>query len=115
MYRNKEISFFVKAHILTNPMDETTVRTVRSTPAAGPQRHAIAHPKAEKDGKLWNMSSVMLGKSSPFLKCQYGYKIRNYFFGPDLRRLPSQQTPNIWYVLVANMLESNPVLRNISD
>ena len=54
------------------------------------------------------------GKIRPFLKFQYLYNIRNYFFWPDLRRLPSQQTPNIWYVLVANMLESNPVVRNIS-
>ena len=53
------------------------------------------------------------GKIRPFLKYQYLYNIRNYFFWPDLRRLPSQQTPNIWYVLVANMLEINPVLRNI--
>ena len=54
------------------------------------------------------------GKIRPFLKFQYLCNIRNYFFWPDLRRLPSQQTPNIWYVLVANMLESNPVVRNIS-
>ena len=53
------------------------------------------------------------GKIRPFLKFQYLCNIRNYFFWPDLRRLPSQQTPNIWYVLVANMLESNPVVRNI--
>ena len=50
-----------------------------------------------------------------FLKFQYLCNIRNYFFWPDLRRLPSQQTPNIWYVLVANMLESNAVVRNISE
>ena len=55
------------------------------------------------------------GKIRPFLKFQYLHNIRNYFFWPDLRRLPSQQTPNIWYVLVANMLESNPVVRNISE
>ena len=55
------------------------------------------------------------GKIRPFLKCQYLNNIRNYFFWPDLRRLPSQQAPNIWYVLVANMLESNPVVRNISE
>ena len=55
------------------------------------------------------------GKIRPFLKFQYLCNIRNYFFWPDLRRLPSQQTPNIWYVLVANMLESNPVVRNISE
>ena len=55
------------------------------------------------------------GKIRPFLKFQYLYNIRNYFLWPDLRRLPSQQTPNIWYVLVANMLESNPVVRNISE
>ena len=55
------------------------------------------------------------GKICPFLKFQYLYNIRNYFFWPDLRRLPSQQMPNIWYVLVANMLESNPVVRNISE
>ena len=62
-----------------------------------------------------NMSSVMLGKSVLFFKFQYLYNIRNYFFWPDLRRLSSQQTPNIWYVLVANMLESNPVVQNISE
>ena len=55
------------------------------------------------------------GKIRPILKFQYLHNIRNYFFWPDLRRLPSQQTPNIWYVLVANMLESNPVVRNISE
>ena len=55
------------------------------------------------------------GKIRPFLKFQYLHNIRNYLFWPDLRRLPSQQTPNIWYVLVANMLESNPVVRNISE
>ena len=55
------------------------------------------------------------GKIRPFLRFQYLYNIRNYFFWPDLRRLPSQQTPNIWYVLVANMLASNPVVRNISE
>ena len=55
------------------------------------------------------------GKIRPFSKFQYLYNVRNYFFWPDLRRLPSQQTPNIWYVLVANMLESNPVVRNISE
>ena len=55
------------------------------------------------------------GKIRPFLKFQYLHNIRNYFFWPDLRRLPSQQTPNIWYVLIANMLESNPVVRNISE
>ena len=55
------------------------------------------------------------GKIRPFVKFKYFYYIRNYFFWPDLRRLPSQQTPNIWYVLVANMLESNPVVRNISE
>ena len=55
------------------------------------------------------------GKIRPFLKFQYLCNIRNYFFWPDLRRLPSQQTPNIWYVLVANMLESNPVVQNISE
>ena len=55
------------------------------------------------------------GKIRPFFKYQYLYNIRNYFFWPDLWRLPSQQTPNIWYVLVANMLERNPVVRNISE
>ena len=55
------------------------------------------------------------GKIRPFLKLQYLHNIRNYFFWPDLRRLPGQQRPNIWYVLVANMLESNPVVRNISE
>ena len=55
------------------------------------------------------------GKIRPFLKFQYFHNIRNYFFWTDLRRLPSQQTPNIWYVPVANMLESNPVVRNISE
>ena len=55
------------------------------------------------------------GKIRPFLKFQYLHNIRNYFFWLDLRRLPSQQMPNIWYVLVANMLESNPVVRNISE
>ena len=55
------------------------------------------------------------GKIRPFLKFQYLYNIPNYFFWPDLRRLPSQQAPNISYVLVANMLESNPVVRNISE
>ena len=55
------------------------------------------------------------GKIRPCLKFQYLHNIRNYFFWPDLRRLPSQQTSNIWYVLVANMLESNPVVRNISE
>ena len=55
------------------------------------------------------------GKIRPFLKFQYLCNIRNYFFWPDLRRLPSQQTPNIWYVLVANMLEINPVVQNISE
>ena len=55
------------------------------------------------------------GKIRPFLKVQYLYNIRNYFLWPHLRRLPSQQTPNIWYVLVANMLESNPAVRNISE
>ena len=80
----------------------------------GPQRHAIAHLKAGKM-VIPNMSSVMLGKSVLFLKFQYFNDIRNYFFWPDSRRLPSQQTPNIWYVLVANMLESNPVVRNISE
>ena len=80
----------------------------------GPQRHAIAHLKAGKM-VIPNMSSVMLGKSVLFLKFLYLCNIRNYFFWPDLRRLPSQQTPNIWFVLVANMLESNPVVRNISE
>ena len=56
-----------------------------------------------------------VGKIRPFLKFQYLYNIRNYFLWPHLRRLPSQQTPNIWYVLVANMLESNPPVRNISE
>ena len=79
----------------------------------GPQRHARAHLKAGKM-VIPNMSSVML-KKRPFLKFQYLCNIRNFFFWPDLRRLPSQQTPNIWYVLVANMLESNPVVRNISE
>ena len=55
------------------------------------------------------------GKIRPFLKFQCLHNIRIYFFWPDLRRLPSQQTPNIWYVLVADMLESNPVVRNISE
>ena len=55
------------------------------------------------------------GKIRPFLKFQYLYNIRNYFLWPHLRRLPSQQTPNIWCVLVANMLESNPAVRNISE
>ena len=55
------------------------------------------------------------GKIRPFLKFEYLCNTRNYFFWPDLRRLPSHQTPNIWYVLVANMLESNPVARNISE
>ena len=55
------------------------------------------------------------GKIRPFLKFQYLCNTRNYFFWSDLRRLPSHQTPNIWYVLVANMLESNPVVRNISE
>ena len=55
------------------------------------------------------------GKIRPFLKFQYLHNIRNYFFWPDLRRLPSQQTPNIRCVLVANMLESNPVVQNISE
>ena len=55
------------------------------------------------------------GKIRPFLKFQCLYNIRNYFLWPLLRRLPSQQTPNIWYALVANMLESNPAVRNISE
>ena len=55
------------------------------------------------------------GKIRPFLKFHYLCNIWNYFCWPNLRRLPSQQTPNIWYFLVANMLESNPVVRNISE
>ena len=80
----------------------------------GPQRHAIAHLKAGKM-VIPNMSYVMLAKSVLFKKIQYLYNIRNYFFWPDLRRLPSQQKPNIWYVLLASMLESNPVVRNIRE
>ena len=55
------------------------------------------------------------GKIRPSLKFQYLYNIRNHFFWPDLRCLLSQQTPNILYVLVANILESNPVVRNIHE
>ena len=61
-----------------------------------------------------NISSVMLGNPS-FLNFHICITSGTIFFRPDLRRLPSQQTPNIWYALVANMLESNPVVRNISE
>ena len=55
------------------------------------------------------------GKIRLFLNFNICITSGTIFSGPDLRRLPSQQTPNIWYVLVANMLESNPVVRNISE
>ena len=80
----------------------------------GPQRLVIAHLKAGENGDSEDVFRYA-GKIRPFLKFQYLHNIRNYSFWPDLSRLPSQQTPNIWYVLVANMLESNPVVRNISE
>ena len=59
----------------------------------------------------------MLGKSVLF-KCQYLYNIRNYFFLAGFKA--SSQSANAKYLvrrylLVANMLESNPVVRNISE
>ena len=54
------------------------------------------------------------GKIRPFLNFNICIAFRTIFFWPDLRRLSSQRTPNIWYVLVANMLKSNPV-RNIRE
>ena len=62
-----------------------------------------------------NMSSVMLGKSVLFCNSNICIKSGTIFFRPDLRRLPSQQTLNIWYVPVANMLENNPAVRNIGE
>ena len=55
------------------------------------------------------------GKIRPFLNFNICITSGTIFFWPVLRRLPSQQMPNNWYVLVTNMLESNPVVRNISE
>ena len=55
------------------------------------------------------------GKIRPFLNLNISITSGTIFFWPDLMRLPIQRTSNIWYVLVANMLESNPVVRNISE
>ena len=55
------------------------------------------------------------GKIRPFLNFNICITSVTIFFWPDLRRLPSQQTPNIWYALVANMLESNPFVRTIRE
>ena len=77
-----------------------------------PQRHGIAHLKA---GKMVILNVIRYaGKICPFFKFQYLFNIQNYFFWPDFRCLPSQQMSNIWYELVANMLESNLVVQNNS-